>query len=225
MKNIFKLPPLIIFYGGTGQAKVTRPIIEYYGSRLLAVFDDTEGLIPPFKDVPLFKGDYIEEWLIKKNRDEIGFSITIGPPYGRERLKLHERFVSERLKPVTIIHPAAWIDDNSEIGEGSQILAGAIVTSETKIGRQCIINTNASLDHEVVLDDGVDISPGATLCGLVHVGINAWICAGATVLPRITIGKDAIVGAGAVVTKDVPDNITVVGVPAKSIIRNREVLD
>ena len=70
--------------------------------------------------------------------------------------------------------------------------------------------------------DGVEVAPGATLCGVVHVGINGWIGAGATVLPRVRIGADAIVGAGAVVTRDVPAGATVVGIPARPIRRRKE---
>ena len=101
-------------------------------------------------------------------------------------------------------------------------MAGAIVNPEARLGRQCIINTKASVDHECVLDDGVELAPGATLCGIVHLGINAWVCTGATVLPRINIGADAIVGAGAVVIRDVPTGVTVVGVPAKRILHTNE---
>lgn len=219
---INKLPPKIILWGGTGQAKVNRPIIEHWGSRVVAVFDDTPDLKPPFPDIGLYKGyDSFKNWIEDKSRAEIGFCIAIGNPHGRVRIKLHEKLMDEGLTPVTIVHPTAWIAENSTIGEGAQIMAGVIIAPEVKIGRECIINTNASVDHECVLEDGVEIAPGATLCGNVYVGINAWICAGATVLPRIKIGADAIVGAGAVVINDVPAGTTVVGVPAKPIARKK----
>ena len=223
-EHVNNYPPYIVFWGGTGQAKVVRPIIEYYGAKVVAVFDDTPNLPSPFLDVPIYTGwDGFLGWLEKQPRPgDIGFCIAIGNPHGRVRIKFHERLVSIGLRPVTIAHPSAQIAPNAIIGEGSQFMAGAIVNPEASIGKQCIINTKASVDHECILEDGVELAPGATLCGIVKADVNAWICAGATILPRINIGADAVVGAGAVVIRDVPTGATVVGVPAKRKLYNKE---
>jgi sugar O-acyltransferase (sialic acid O-acetyltransferase NeuD family) len=220
--HINELPPRVILWGGTGQAKVARPIIESCGSKVVAVFDDTPALAPPFPDVELHRGwDQFQRWIAGQDRHRIGFCVAIGNPHGRARLRFHERLSEAGLVAITIAHATAWVADNATIGVGSQLLAGSIVAAEARVGRQCIINTRASVDHEDVLDDGVEIGPGATLCGLVHVGVNGWVCAGATVLPRVKIGADAVVGAGAVVTQHVPDAVTVVGVPARPLVAAR----
>ncbi len=216
--HINRFSPKVILWGGTGQAKVVRPIIEYYGAKVIAVFDDTEDLEPPFPDVELFCGyNEFKQWVATQNRSEVGFCIAIGNPHGRVRLQLHDKLQQEGLQPVTLAHPTASIADNAVIETGAQIMAGAVIAPEAKIGRGCIINTKASIDHECILKDGVEVGPGATLCGLVTVDTNGWICAGATILPRINIGADAVVGAGAVVTKNVLAGQTVVGVPARPI--------
>ena len=220
--HINKLTQKLMIYGGTGQAKILRAIVEYYGSSVSAVIDDPPGLQSPLPDVPIYEGwEGFKLWIKEQNREKTGFLIAIGNPHGRVRLRLHEALVAEGLQAVTIAHPTAWIDKNVKIDEGSQILAGAIVLSETVIGKQCIINTKASVDHENILEAGVEVAPGATLCGLVKVGVNGWICAGATVLPRISVGADSVVGAGAVVTKDVSDGVTVAGIPARPIKKHR----
>ena len=215
-----KLPSRVVLWGGTGQAKVVRPILEHWGSRIAAVFDDTPGLPAPFADVPLYLGwQGFQAWLGEHGARGTGFCVAIGNPHGRARLRLHERLSTAGLACVNVVHPSAWVADNASVGEGVQIMAGAVVCAEARIGRQCIINTKASVDHEDELADGVEIAPGATLCGAVRVGVNGWVCAGATVLPRIRIGEDAIVGAGAVVTADVPPATTVTGVPARPMKR------
>ena len=209
-------PERVLLYGGTGQAKVIRSIVEQNGARVVAIFDDTENLQPPFEDIPLYRGmAELETWLQGQDPPSIGFCVTIGNPHGRARLRIHERLKAFGLIPITPVHPSAWIEQNAIVGEGCQIHAGAIIGAETTLGRCCIVNTKASADHECNLHDGSELAPGATLCGLVTVETAAWVCAGATVLPRITIGSDAIVGAGALVRRDVQPGVTVAGIPAQ----------
>ncbi len=218
------LPPKIILWGGTGQAKVVRPIIEFYGSKVDAVIDDTPNLPPPFPDIKLYEGQKgFLEYTKDKNKEEIGFLVTIGNNKtirnAKARIKISEMLKKEGLISVSAIHPTAYIDSNVEIGEGVQISAGARIITETKIGNYCIINTGASIDHECVLEDGAEAGPNATLCGLVHVGKCSWIGANATILPRIKVGANSVVGAGAVVTKDVPERTVVVGNPARELYK------
>lgn len=218
-----RLSPRVVLWGGTGQAKVVRPIVEHWGAKVVAVFDDTPGLAAPFADVPLYEGwKGFEAWLKQHGHSDVGFSVTIGNPHGDARLRIHDRLEQAGLACINVVHPTAWVADNAVVGAGVQIMAGSIVGVEARLGRQCIINTRASVDHENVLEDGVEIAPGATLCGCVRVKARAWVCAGATVLPRITIGEDAVVGAGAVVCSDVPAGTTVVGVPARNMNRRKE---
>ncbi len=218
-----RLPPQVVLWGGTGQAKVARPIIEHYGSRVAAVIDDTPDLVPPFSDVDLFCGwAGFEQWLAgRTNLDRIGFCIAIGNPHGRIRLSLHDRLSAVGLTPVSFSHPTAWIDDNVSIGEGAQIMAGAIILSEAVIGRQCIVNTKASVDHKSRLGAGSEVAPGATLCGSVSTGTNVWVGAGATILPRLVLGEDCVIGAGSVVVRNVPSSVTVVGAPSRPISKSK----
>jgi sugar O-acyltransferase (sialic acid O-acetyltransferase NeuD family) len=219
-KDINKLTPKVILWGGTGAAKEARPIIEYYGSKVVAVFDDTPNLPPPFADVPLYCGyDAFLKWLEGQDRTELGFCIAIGNPHGRVRLRLHERLEREGLAAVSFSHPSAVIAEDALIAPGAQILAGAIIDQEVRIGKQCIISMGAIVTHEVIIEDGSEIGPGATVCGVVRIGTNVWIGAGAVVLPRLTIGSDVLVGAGAVVTKDIEAGLTVVGNPARPLLK------
>lgn len=215
------LPNEMIFWGATGHAKVLRECLQHFGSQLLALFDNNESLISPFPDVPLYIGQQgFHEWLKIKANPRTGFLVAIGGNKGKDRLEIQEYLESHHLIPGLVQHPKAFVADDVKIGLGSQILASASVCANTVIGRGCIINTGAIVDHECILENGVHICPGATLAGCVHVGRYAMIGTGAVILPRIKIGEMSTVGAGSVVIQNVPPGAVVVGNPARVIRTN-----
>jgi len=213
----------IIFWGATGQAKVLRECISYYDMNLIALFDNNPQLIPPFDDIPLLPGGKFKTWLLNQpSPGSLSFLVAIGGNRGRDRLKLHNYLKSSGLTPYTAVHPTSFVAKNVKLGEGSQILAHSTICVDTVLGKSCIVNTAASIDHECHLGDGIHIGPGAHIAGSVEINSFAMVGIGATILPRITIGEGAIIGAGAVVTKDVPELSVVVGNPAKIMRSNKD---
>lgn len=103
-----------------------------------------------------------------------------------------------------IVHPTAWIDPSVCLDDGAQIMAGCIIQAESQIGRNCIVNTRASIDHHCHLGAFVHVAPGATLCGGVNVGDGVFIGAGATIIQDVHIGAGSVIPAGAVITKNIP---------------------
>lgn len=207
----------MILWGATGQSKVLRECMCYYGYDLVAVFDKNTQLQSPFQDVPLYHGQQeFEEWIREvENLDSISFLVAIGGDRGKDRLDTQTYLSHFHLSPLIARHPTAFIADGVKIGAGSQILAHATVCVETVIGDACIINTGAIVDHECRIGNGVHICPGVKMAGCVTVDSYAMLGTGAVVLPRVRIGRGALVGAGAVVTKDVPDLAVVMGNPAR----------
>jgi acetyltransferase EpsM len=122
----------------------------------------------------------------------------------------------------TIMHPTARISAKSTLGKGTIVSAGVIIAAYTNLGQHVIVNRGALIGHHTKIGDYVTIQPGANIAGLCTIGDSAYIGMGAIVLDRISIGSHSIVGAGAVVTKDVPDNVQVIGVPAKIVKENIE---
>jgi len=118
-----------------------------------------------------------------------------------------------------VIHPSSIVSSSVVIEAGTVVLANAVINSFVKIGKHCIINSNSTIEHDCVIEDFVHVSPGATICGNVHVGCGTQIGAGAVIIPGLKIGSWSTIGAGAVVIQDVPDNVIVVGNPAKLIKR------
>jgi len=145
--------------------------------------------------------------------DDKAVIIAVGNNKIRE--KLFKIMKSNDLEIINAVHPGTVINSFVSTGEGIVIAAGAVINPNAVIEDNVIINTGVTVDHDCIIEKNVHLSPGVNLGGNVTVQRGAHIGIGATVLPGINIGRNSVVGAGAVVTKDVSDDVTVVGVPAK----------
>ena len=135
----------------------------------------------------------------------------------RPREQAYERLRARGYRFMTVVHPSAVVAKSAQLGEGVQLMAGAIVQPGASVGDNSLVNTGAQLDHDCVVGRHVHVAPGATLSGAVRVGNASHIGTGATVVQRITIGARCLIAAGAVVTADVADAERVAGVPARRI--------
>lgn len=117
----------------------------------------------------------------------------------------------------TLIHPTAVISPFAHISEGSIVLAHAIININASVGAGCIINNGVIVEHDCIVEDFVNISPRAAMAGHTRIGRKSFLGIGCSLIDGIEVGENVIVGAGAVVIRDVPDHVTVVGVPAKII--------
>lgn len=142
--------------------------------------------------------------------DEFDFVIAIA------NNKVRKKFAEEhQLNYANIIHPMVSISRFAVIGKGNIILPNTSIDPETIIDNHVIINKNNSLGHNVVMKNFTQASPGCNLGGTI--GEGTFIGLGGVVLPEINVGEFSTIGAGAVVTEDIPNYVTVVGVPAKII--------
>jgi acetyltransferase EpsM len=125
------------------------------------------------------------------------------------------------LEWATVIHPFSWVDPGVSVGPGTVVCAGAIVQAGAVVGSHVILNTKASIDHDVRIGDFVHVAV-AHLAGGASAGDGAFVALGSTVLPGISLGAWATVGAGSLVRKDVAPGSTVVGVPARTMRTSSE---
>jgi acetyltransferase-like isoleucine patch superfamily enzyme len=98
-------------------------------------------------------------------------------------------------------------------------MAGSRFTTNIVAGRHFHVNTNATVSHDCRIGDYVTLSPGCHLSGDVHLDDFVYLGTGAVVIPGVRIGARTMVGAGGVVTRDLPGNVTAVGVPARALTR------
>ncbi|MBX5437763.1 MAG: acetyltransferase [Alicyclobacillaceae bacterium] len=208
----------VILLGGGGHAKVLLEILVYRSLDVLGyATDDSE---PPKRTLPNVRWLGTDEAVTAFAPSEVELVNALGStgrPEGRTNLYL--AFKRKGYRFVSLVHPSATVSPTVLLGEGAQVLAGAVIQAGAVLGQNVIVNTRASVDHDCSVGDHVHIAPGATICGGVQIGEATHIGAGATVVQGVTIGRGCVIGAGAVVLKDVPDGSLVVGVPGRRVLR------
>lgn len=197
----------VLILGTGGHAKVAADILLEMGREVMGFLDDdptTHGTT--LLGLPVLGSIY--GW---EEHQPDGLALGIGS--NGVRRKLMEQ--NPRAPWVTLIHPSACVSRFAVVGTGSMIAVGACIGPGAELGRGVIVNTKASVDHDCIVGDYVHIAVGATLAGTVTVGSEALVGAGSVVIQNLTVGSGSIIGAGAAVVRDVPDGVTVMGVPAR----------
>jgi sugar O-acyltransferase (sialic acid O-acetyltransferase NeuD family) len=146
------------------------------------------------------------------------FVVAVGDSATRTRMAM--RAEQAGLVPATLLHARTAMSRFVEIGAGTVICAGTILTVNIHLGRHVHINLGCTVGHDVLIEDFVTLAPGVNVSGCVRIERGAYLGSGAIVIngtpsAPLVIGAGALVGAGAVVTRDVPPGATVVGVPAR----------
>lgn len=208
----------IVIVGAGGHGKVVLDALLAADSfEIVGVLDDDDARIgQKLLDVPIV-GSSVN---LVECAGRLGFEgvvVAIGDNYIRDKKFREVRQAG--LENVGVIHPTARISRFVEIGKGVVILAGSVVNPGAVIEDNVCLNTSTSIDHDNHLEKSCHVFPNATLTGGVRVGPFAYIGSGAVVNPNLVVNRYAYVGAGAVVIKDVPEGVTVAGVPAREIGR------
>lgn len=179
---------------------------------LLGFIDDNADLQGKMIDGYKVIGD--SDWL-NTRQNEIYAICSLG--VAGIRKKVISKFTNSNLKWATLIDTDARLYKDSEVGEGSIICGGSILAINTKVQNHVIVNLNCTLGHDDIISDFCVVNPGVNVSGKVLVNECVDLGTGVKVIQGLTVGKNTTIGAGAVVIKDIPENCTAVGAPAKPI--------
>ncbi len=200
----------VLIYGAGGHGKVVFDCCKRLGFNVLGFIDDDSSKTKNI-DLPVFRKEFLHKFK--------GF-IALGIGNNSARKKIYQEINRANLNILTIIDINATVSSFSTIGNGTVVFPKAVINNSAKIGVGCIINTGAIVEHDCIIGDFSHISPNAALAGGVMIGNLTQIGIGAVVKENTKIGNNVIVGAGAVVVKDIPDNVIVIGNPAKVLRKN-----
>ena len=204
-------------FGTSGMAREAGDIAWALGFQPLYIARDQAEL-----DAWIFPADVILEVDVQKH-PAIGYVVGVGENAVRQVIA--QRFAGT-IRFINLIHPSATFGQSQrqaiEAQQGGIVCAGVRFTSNIKVGDFCIFNQNATVAHDVIIENFVHVAPGSNISGNVHIGSRCWIGAGAIVnqgtgSAKLHIGADTIIGSGAVVIKPCELNSVYAGVPAKRI--------
>ena len=200
----------IFILGAGGLAKEVYAHIKQMGGRRILGFVDViprENIIIGRDSVPVVVEEELESY-----RDKASLAMGVGDPKLLE--KLSGKFAKDFAFP-NLIHPTVSGNfDDIVLGKGNIITTHCTLTTSITIGSFNIFNPHCAIGHDVVIGDCNVFNPSVNISGGVVIGASNLIGVKATVLQYKTIGNHSVVGASSLVTRDVPDGVTVVGIPA-----------
>nr|WP_318717312.1 acetyltransferase [uncultured Treponema sp.] len=198
----------LVLIGAGGYAKSVLDSIDYYNYKL-------EGFLDEFTSEKEHLGVPVIAHSLEEipNKEKLFYFIAIGNNINRKRW--YDKLKENRLRLINIVDRSAIISPRANIGTGCFVGKMAVINSMSTVGDNCIINTKALVEHGCTVGSHVNLSTNSVINGDVMVGEGSFIGSGSVTLGQKTIGSWSTVGAGAVVTKNVGDNVTVAGVPAR----------
>jgi sugar O-acyltransferase (sialic acid O-acetyltransferase NeuD family) len=194
----------IIGYGGFAQ-EVCNSIKKTDNVEINVFFIDDEYYIGQEKTIPISKF----------NPKEYEVIIAIGDP--KIRFNMVSKLPKET-KYFTHIHKSVIIlGDDVEIGHGSIICAGSILTSNIKIGSHCQLNLQTTIGHDTSLGNFFTSAPGVKISGNCEIGDKVYFGTNSCTKQKIKITNNVTIGLNSGVVKDINESGVYIGTPSKKI--------
>jgi len=140
--------------------------------------------------------------------------IGIGYKHMQKRKELYEMYKSS-LRIPNIIHPSCYVDSSAIIGKGNILLPGCIIDKGCKIGNNIFFNPGTIIAHDCEIQDNAFFGAGVNISSFVRTGSCCFFGTGTSTVNGITIGDNINTGAGTIVTANINEPGTYVGIPAR----------
>lgn len=207
----------IVIYGAGGFGREVAQLLTDLNEReptwsvLGYISDDATIHGSTIGDLPVLGGS---DW-VRARTQPLSIAFGVGSPALKRRLV--ERVRTPHLSFPTLLHPTVTMGKRVSLGEGTIVCAGSVITVDIQLGAFSTVNLCCTIGHDAVLGEYTTMAPSVNVSGNVTVGDGTDLGTGSKVIQGVAIGEWSIVGAGAVVSRDLPANVTAVGVPAKAI--------
>lgn len=199
-------PNDVVIIGGGGHSKMCIDVLRQNSRYNLVGIVDT--ILPTGTEI-------LDTPIIGNNDDlkafrEAGLKLLVNgvgggaDPSARERV--FHRFKEMGFAFLTLIHPKAIVEPSARLGEGVQVMMGAMVGSNVEVHENSVINSGAIISHDCMIGKHTHITPGAVLGGTVSVGTNCLVGMGSTIFLKVKLGSNVVINNGVNVFKDVPSN-------------------
>jgi sugar O-acyltransferase (sialic acid O-acetyltransferase NeuD family) len=212
-------PPLrpLVIVGAGGLGREVLVLLHQLNDQqptwdLRGFYDD----VPPSTALPLpYLGTVAD---LRATAEPMAVAVAVGS--SQARTAVVARLSAGHLSFPTLIHPGVSCApyQHLQFGAGCIITQGCILTTNVRLGRHVLLNLGCTIGHDAVLEDFCSLMPHANVGGQAHLAEAVYLGTNTTVINKVRIGARSILGAGAVAVRDLPADVTAVGVPAKPII-------
>lgn len=211
--NLSEMQQPVILFGSSGHARSIAVILEQLDIEIVGFID---SYLPKGTTILNYKtlGD---ESVLSKAKQKFGtlkIIIGIGDCCNRMKVVQKVRCLNPKLVYPPVISPKACVAAYTHIGQGTVVFCNSFINVEATIGDFCVVNSCSIIEHNTCVGNFCSISPGANIGGNVIIGDHSFIGSSATIIQKKTIGSNCVIGAGAIVTKNIPDQVLAVGMPA-----------
>lgn len=207
----------IVIYGAGGFGREVQWLIESINKvektwDILGYLDDGVEAGTQIDGYPVLGG--LEK--LKEYDESLAIVCAVGSAKTRKAIIEKIKRIGKYQFP-NLIEPDVKMSERIEIGEGNIICAGNILTVDLTLGDFNILNLSCTVGHDVKMQSFVTVYPGVNISGCVELEEGVELGTGSKIIQGKKICGDVIIGAGAAVVRDIVEEGTYVGVPARRI--------